>query len=428
MSGDPRATASRLRALARVPAGDAGYRAACVEAIGLAQELDTVSLEVENLLAAFIRGGPSTPDEADAFLGLAGLYVRKGFGANAIEAVQKLLQFRPDDAAAASILAAAGGGAAARREPVALPTLPPLPQIPRSPTRRLDPSRIPSAAPAASAGPLASGMRVASRYELVDEIGRGGMSVVYRARDSELGEDVALKFLTGASLDAEADARFKQELKLSRQLVHPNIVRLYDIGQHHELRFISMELLSGMDIARVLRSGPLPPSLAIDHLMECCTGLQEAHDRGIVHRDIKPANLFVTSAGELKIMDFGIAKLQKAGGPALTSADLLAGTPAYLAPEQIRGFSEVTPAADLYSLGIVAYEMLTGTLPFSHPESIALLMMHIQATPPPLRDHDPAVPVELQAIVLKLLEKVPAQRFASCRELARVLGEVRRTL
>ena len=171
------------------------------------------------------------------------------------------------------------------------------------------------------------------------------MSIVYRARDADLGEEVALKFLTGGLLDAEADERFKLELKLSRQLVHPNIARLYDLGQHDELRFISMELLSGRDLARILRGGPLPPDRAVGHLLECCAALQAAHDRGIIHRDVKPANLFVTNTGDLKVMDFGIAKLQK-GGPALTSVDLVAGTPTYLAPEQIRGFSSVTPAAD----------------------------------------------------------------------------------
>jgi serine/threonine-protein kinase len=420
-------SASRLRGLARVAPGDPGYRAACVEAIRLADGLDSVGLEVENLLAEFIRSGPATPAEDAAFLTLAGLYLRKGFSANAVEAAAKLLRARPGHAAAEALILAAGGGILAPPVPVAPPTLPPVPQLPRTPTRRLGASRIPGVPPG-GAQPLAPGMRIASRYELADEIGRGGMSVVYRARDSELGEDVALKFLTGASLDADADARFKQELKLSRQLVHPNIVRLYDLGQHQELRFISMELLAGMDVARILRAGPLAPGLALDYLIECCTGLQAAHDRGIIHRDIKPANLFVTSLGELKVMDFGIAKLQNASGPALTSADVLAGTPAYLAPEQIRGFSEVTPAADLYALGVVAYEMLTGTVPFSHPEAIALLMLHIQATPPPLRERRPGLPVALEALVLRLLEKAPEQRFASCRELGVALAEIRRAL
>lgn len=284
--------------------------------------------------------------------------------------------------------------------------------------------------PAAATGPgrpLTPGMIVAGRYELINEIGRGGMSVVYRARDADLGEEVALKFLTRGLLDAEADERFKLELKLSRQLVHPNIARLYDIGQHHELRFISMELLSGRDLARILRGGPLPPDRAVGHLIECCAGLQAAHDRGIIHRDVKPANLFVTNSGDLKVMDFGIAKLKR-GGPALTSVDLVAGTPAYLAPEQIRGFSGVTPAADLYSLGIVAFEMLTGSQPFSHPETVALLMMHIQATPPRLRERNLAVPQALEPIVTKLLAKLPIQRFQSCRDLARALEDVRQLL
>jgi eukaryotic-like serine/threonine-protein kinase len=416
----------RLRALARVTPRDPAYRQSCVEAIALAERLDVVSLDLENLLAVFIRGGPATPAECDAFALLAELYRRQAFRANALEAAQKLVQARPGDARAEALLQRVRGEDKDAPAPMAPPTLPPLPPKPHMPTRRLDPSRIPGASGSPS-GPLSTGMKVAGRYELIDEIGRGGMSIVYRARDNELGEEVALKFLTSPLLDAEADARFKQELKLSRQLVHPNIVRLYDIGQHNALRFLSMELLSGMDLARTLAAGPLEPRRTVDLLVECCSALQAAHDRGIVHRDIKPANLFVTTSGELKVMDFGIAKLQR-GGPALTSADLMAGTPAYLAPEQIRGFSDVSPAADLYSLGVVAFEMLAGEPPFSHPEAMALLMMHIQTPPPRLRDRNSAVPPALEAIVLRLLEKLPSQRFPSCQDLALVLEDVRRLI
>ncbi len=416
---------ARLRVLVRRTRQDPSYRSACVEAIGLANSLDTVSLEVENLLADFIRSGPVSPPEAGAFFLLAELYLRHGFGANGLEAAQKLLLARPDDPAAAALFQRAQRQRLGTPAPVAPPALPPPPSSRRIPTRRLGAAQVPAPVPGGS-GQLSPGTRVAGRYELIDEIGRGGMSVVYRARDGELGEEVALKFLTGF-LDAEAEARFKQELKLSRQLVHPNIVRLYDIGQHGNLRFLSMELLVGMDLARVLRNGPLPTPLVVRYLIECCAGLQAAHDRGIVHRDIKPANLFVTDFGELKVMDFGIAKLQR-GGPMLTSPDLFAGTPAYLAPEQIRGFSAVTPAADLYSLGIVAFEMLTGAPPFSDPKPMALLLMHVQDRPPRPSERNAGVPPAVDAVVLKLLEKLPSRRFASCRELIPVLEGLRRQL
>ena len=421
--GDP---AARLRVLARVKREDPAYRSACVEAIGLSDQLDTVGLEVENLLAEFIRSGPKAPPEMEAFFTLAELYLRHSFTENGLEAAQKLQRALPGDARVAELLAKARRQGARTPAPVAPPALPPLPSTPRVPTRRLGPAQLP-AAPARPTGQLVPGASVADRYELIEEIGRGGMSIVYRAKDDELGEEVALKFLTGSALDSEADARFRQEVKLSRQLVHPNIVRLYDIGQHHELRFLSMELLTGKDLARVLRSGPLPVARSVEILVECCAALQTAHDRGIVHRDVKPANLFITTSGALKVMDFGIAKLQS-GGPGLTSPDLFAGTPAYLAPEQIRGFSEVTPAADLYSLGVVAYEMLTGAPPFSHAEPMSLLMMHIQDPPPPPRERNPELPLALEAILLRLLEKLPSRRFASCRELARTLEGIRRLL
>ena len=250
---DPRA---RLKALARVPPSDPFYRDTCIEAVELADCLNTVSLDVENLLADFIRSGPTTQQEVDAFLTLAKLYLRHGFAANGLEAAEKLARARPGDPRAVALLEEIRERGREVPSPTAPPALPPPPAAPKVKTRRLSGAAIP--APANGPGkPLTPGTIVARRYQLINEIGKGGMSIVYRARDADLGEEVALKFLTGGLLDDEAEARFKLELKLSRQLVHPNIVRLYDIGRHDELRFISMELLSGRDLARILRGGPL---------------------------------------------------------------------------------------------------------------------------------------------------------------------------
>jgi serine/threonine-protein kinase len=418
--------ASCLDALVRVPRTHPSYRVACAEAILRASELDVVSLELENLLAEYIRSGPRDDTEVEAFCILGQLYLGKGFSENARETFAKVVRARPGTPLADGLLAKLGGESAlASGMPQAgeLPDLPPLPEPPRVRTRRL---KVPPSGPVEGTGKplLIPGVAVAGRYVLVEQVGRGGMSVVFRATDLELSEEVALKFLVQGVEEMDAVARLKRELKLSRQLMHPNIVRLFDLGFFGGLPYISMELLSGRDLSRLLAArAPLPIPKALEYLIEACAGLQAAHEREIVHRDIKPSNLFVTDEGPLKVMDFGIAKLKAA--PSLTSSNVL-GTPYYIAPEQVTGFSAVTAAADLYSLGVVAFEMLTGTLPFQHSESVPLLMMQIKDAPPRPRDRNQAIPDDLDGIVLRLLEKQPSRRFATARELAEALGAVRR--
>jgi serine/threonine-protein kinase len=167
----------------------------------------------------------------------------------------------------------------------------------------------------------------------------------------------------------------------------------------------------------------MPIGQAIEFLLQACAGLQAAHDRGIVHRDVKPENFFITEHGVLKVMDFGIAKRQTTKG--LTVAGMIAGTPEYISPEQINDFGSVSVGTDLYALGIIAYELLTGTVPFSSEELMTLLMAHLTEPPPPLRSRNPEIPERIEAIVLKLLEKKPADRYASCNDLARTLMSAR---
>ncbi len=290
-----------------------------------------------------------------------------------------------------------------------LPSLPPTPPAPSAP-------------PPPAATTFEPDSILAGRYRIVERIGQGGMASVYRARDLELDEDVALKVFTKLADDEQMIARFKQELTLSRRLNHPNILRLYDIGMVEGLRYITMELLRGGDLKSKL-SRPLPLREGIGYLLQCCAALQHAHDHGVVHRDIKPANLFVTGEGIIKLMDFGIAKRQAT--PGLTVAGMIAGTPEYMSPEQIRGFDSVTGSTDLYALGIVAYEMFTGTVPFHHAEIMPLLVMQMQDPPPSPGARNPAIPPELEHIILKLLQKDPADRYGSCREVAQALGTVR---
>jgi serine/threonine-protein kinase len=417
--------ARSLDALVRVPRGDPNYRVACAEAISRASALDVVSLELENLLGEFIRSGPQDDAEVEAFCVLGELYLRKGFANDARDVLAKAVRVRPGNPLAEGLLTQlnARSELSMPQPPEGLPELPPRPPTPYIPTRRIE---APAPEPAAPAGPpvLVPGMVVAGRYVLVEVIGRGGMSIVFRANDLELGEDIALKFLLQGLEGLHGPARLKRELKLSRQLLHPNIVRLYDIGAFRGVYYVSMELLFGRDLAEELKPGaPLPIPTALGYLIDACSALQAAHDKGIVHRDIKPSNLFIVTTGRLKMMDFGIAKLHAA--PSLTSSNLIVGTPNYIAPEQITGFSAVSASADLYSLGVVAFEMLTGTLPFRHPEPMPLLRMHMDDPPPRPRDRNPAIAPELEAVVLRLLEKKPAQRPGSPRELAAALDAIR---
>ena len=266
---------------------------------------------------------------------------------------------------------------------------------------------------------FAVGNVIADRYRLIGELGRGGMAAVYEAYDLELDEDIALKVflqqVTDPQIQRESLARFRQELKLSRQLLHPNIIRLYDIGLHLGHRYISMELLRGAVLEDLLGQ-PLEFARGLAYLVQICQGLHAAHEKGVVHRDIKPDNLFVTETEMVKVMDFGIAKNTHVRG--LTMEGMTAGTPEYIAPEQINDFSNVTAAADQYALGLIAYRMFTGTLPFQHEELSPLLVMHLHHVPQPPQELNPEIPDVLNGMILRLLEKRPESRFTSCLELA----------
>ncbi|MBS1148532.1 MAG: serine/threonine protein kinase [Myxococcaceae bacterium] len=274
------------------------------------------------------------------------------------------------------------------------------------------------------------GSMFAGRFRIEALIGEGGSATIFKAVDTELNEAIALKLFRPAT-PAEAEhliARFKLELSLSRQLSHPNIIRLFDLGSHEGWRYLTMELLEGHDLATVLEAlgKPMPFELGLRYLEQICNGLQMAHERGVIHRDIKPQNLFITSDGVAKVMDFGIAK--RARAPGVTVAGMIVGTPEYMSPEQATGFSEVTPLTDLYALGATAYMMFTGKPPFTYPELIALLNAHATEKPASPRLRNPEIDPELEQVILKLLEKDPAKRFATARALGEALQAIRERL
>src|SRR5258708_17986419 len=261
------------------------------------------------------------------------------------------------------------------------------------------------------------------RYQLQDPIGKGGMAIIYRGRDMRMDRVVAIKLLREVySTDAKFVQRFQLEAKAASTLQHPNIVQVYDYGQTDGNYYIVMELVEGTDLRRYLRSRvvlDIDRAVIIAH--DVALGLGAAHRRGIVHRDVKPQNVLVGRDGSIKLTDFGIASVYKdINDERLTTTGMTLGTVQYYAPEQAQG-EIVSPAADVYALGIVMYEMLTGRPPFDGDTPVPVAMQHIQDQPTPPAQLNPNIPLALEEIILRCLEKVPEMRFRDGSQLARAL-------
>lgn len=256
------------------------------------------------------------------------------------------------------------------------------------------------------------------RFRIVGEIGRGAMGVVYKAEDPSLNRTVAIKtiFMSADPEErAEYEARFQQEARAAGGLNHPNIVTVHDIGREGELAYMAMELMEGVDLRDLMRRGHLPVSLALDIAAQVADGLAFAHERGVVHRDIKPANIMIVRARQAKIMDFGIARTRLSDVKTQTGAIL--GSPKYMSPEQLAG-QRADHRSDIFSLGVTIYEMVTGASPFSAAELGQLMLQVSTAAPPPASSINPALPTMMDLILAKALEKDPAARYQSARELA----------
>ena len=267
-------------------------------------------------------------------------------------------------------------------------------------------------------GHYVAGTTLADRYRIVALLGKGGMGEVYRAEDLRLTQTVALKFLPDAMLqDEAARARFHQEVRLAREIAHPNICRVFDIGEVDGRLFLTMEYVDGEDLASLLRRiGQLPQSKALDIARQMCAGLAAAHDHGVLHRDLKPGNIMLDGRGRVRITDFGLAAL----GENLAGEELRAGTPAYMAPEQLAG-TDVTPRSDIYSLGLVLYEIFTGKKAFEAATLADLIRLREHSSPTSIstivRDIDPLV----ERVILRCLEKDPAKRPATALQVAAAL-------
>jgi len=264
-----------------------------------------------------------------------------------------------------------------------------------------------------------------NRYELEALIGQGGMAHVYRARDRVLGRPVAVKILRSEyASDEKLLARFQREARAAANLLHPNIVSVYDVGQDGDRHYIVMEYMAGPTLKEVIRQrAPLPVEQALKVAEQVCAALEYAHRRGVIHRDIKPQNILFSEDEEVvKVADFGIAKSRL--DPEITAERLALGTVKYISPEQARGV-EVVPQSDLYSLGVVLYEMLTGQQPFTGDTPVSIALQHVEAEPPPPRQLNPFLPPAVEEIILRCLAKDPRQRFLSAREMRLALERYR---
>jgi serine/threonine-protein kinase len=270
----------------------------------------------------------------------------------------------------------------------------------------------------------------AGRYEITKVLGRGGMGVVYRARDRELDEVVAIKTLLPEALDPTGTSleRFKQEVRLARRISHRNVVRLHDFGEVDGTYYITMEYVEGTNLKDLIRRrGRLPVGAALAIGKQLCRALEVAHDEGVIHRDIKPQNIAVDPGGVVKVMDFGIARLAKAPavGEGLTAMGMTVGTPEYMAPEQLMG-DEVDARADLYAAGVVLFECVTGRMVFEATSLPALVAKHLEEAPTDPRSLNPEVPEALAQIILRALAKDRAARWPSATELALALDALGR--
>jgi len=282
------------------------------------------------------------------------------------------------------------------------------------------PPKASIAPPKAATDELTPGTVLGARYEILQLLGRGGMGAVYKAHDKELDRTVALKLIRpDLARNPEMVRRFKQELILARQVTHKNVIRIFDLGQSDGIKFITMDFVEGHDLRALLKEkGKFPPPEAARIMLQICRALEAAHGEHVIHRDLKPQNIMLDQKGRVFVMDFGIARSVHV--PGMTQTGALIGTPEYMSPEQARG-ENLDQRSDIFSLGVIFYEILTGQKPYPSDVPLATLWKRMQERVTPPVKLEPTLPVALNDVVVKALEIEPDKRFASAREMAHQL-------
>ena len=274
-----------------------------------------------------------------------------------------------------------------------------------------------SSSQAAAAAPiLPVGLAIGNRYRVVQLLGRGGMGAVYQVHDEELDRDVALKLIRpDVAQDGQALERFKREIQVSSRITHRNVLRVYDLGETESIKYLTMQLVHGEDLAHALKHGKhLPNDRLLKILRQVCEGLAAAHEQGVVHRDLKPQNVMLGPGDHVYLTDFGLAK--SAEQSAMTQTGTVLGTPFYMSPEQVKGV-EVDHRSDIYSLGVIVYQMATGKLPFTGNTPYEVMAQRLQRTPTPARELNPEVPVFLGRILERCLQVDPSLRYQTVAEI-----------
>ena len=274
---------------------------------------------------------------------------------------------------------------------------------------------------------LKTGSTLAGRYKIIEELGFGGMGRVYKAVDKEIGERVAIKLIRpDIAANRKLIERFQNELITTRRIAHRHVCRMYDLGRDGDTRFITMEYVSGEDLKKsLIRMGPLMTRKVLNLGIQICQGLSEAHRLGVIHRDLKPGNIMIDMQGNVRIMDFGIAISQ--GTRDLTDSGVVVGTPKYFSPEQVEG-KTLDQRSDIYSFGVILYEMVTGHVPFEGDTTLIIAYKHMSEAPRNPREFNAQLPKELSQVILKCLEKDPQKRYRTAEEICAALTKIKEEL
>jgi tRNA A-37 threonylcarbamoyl transferase component Bud32 len=397
-----------LRVALQVAPGTPEYPAAARLVIAVHAARKTIDQEMEDFLAPYLEQDPSELVDQDAFFLLGQLYEVLDYSGLSQWLFSRVAKINPLHPVHVHLRM--------NQRPLEQSTL--ETQASNADLQAVRMQLVLSTALRRSADSMEAGTMIAQRYMLQALLGSGSTAAVYAAVDVADKRRVAVKLSSFNDRDLLATRRFRREAALAMKLVHPNIVRALDIGQHDGYSFLAMELVDGCPLSVAMQEGRLDPSVSAKCrlLLQGLSGLDYAHRLGVTHRDIKPENLLISNEGVLKLTDFGLAK--GTGDDRITASGIMGGTPSYISPEQIVDISRADGRSDLYSLGCIAYELLTGRVPFASTALTELLLQQLHQEPASLRSIEPSLPEALDQWVLTLLKKDPAERFQTCAEAA----------